>query len=70
MVMTFIMHGVGLASIAACVWLTIETGGLATEILPVIIMGLVWCLGFGFYFWEPIARHVQSPHGMGLPPHP
>src|SRR5581483_6210141 len=62
-----IFYGVGIASIASCAWLTIQTGGLLSEWAPVIIMFLVWVAGFGFYLWEPLAGMTNPPMEWGYP---
>jgi tetratricopeptide (TPR) repeat protein len=63
-----IFMGVGLCSIAACIYLTIKTGGLLTEIWPafasvVLLMGLGSC----FYFYEALSGMTNPPMEWGYP---
>jgi tetratricopeptide (TPR) repeat protein len=63
-----IFLGVGLCSVAACVYLTIKTGGLFTEIWPafaslVLLMGLGSC----FYFYEALSGMTNPPMEWGYP---
>jgi tetratricopeptide (TPR) repeat protein len=62
-----ILHGVGIASIVACVWLTIQTGSLLTEVKSVVWMFVVWVAGFGFYLYEPLAGMTNPPMEWGYP---
>ena len=62
-----ILHIVGIGSIVACAWLTIQTGGLLSEWAPVLLMGLLWAAGFGFYFYEPLAGMTNPPMEWGYP---
>jgi tetratricopeptide (TPR) repeat protein len=63
-----IFNGVGLCSVAACIYLAIKTGGLLTEIWPafaslVVLMGLGSC----FYFYEPLSGMTNPPMEWGYP---
>lgn len=62
-----IFNGIGLASIAACIYLTLRTGGLGSEWKPVLIMGLLWASGAAFYFWEPISGMTNPPMEWSYP---
>jgi hypothetical protein len=57
-----IFNGVGLCSLAACIYLAIKTGGLLTEIWPafaslVLLMGLGSC----FYFYDALSGMTNPP---------
>ncbi len=56
---------IGILSLIGCVALTINTGGLGTEIVPVIIMALMWCLGAAFYLYMPVASMSNPPMNWG-----
>jgi len=62
-----IIHFHGIVSIAAAVWLTIQTGGLLGEWKTVLLMALVWAGGFCFYFYEPVAGMTNPPMEWGYP---
>jgi tetratricopeptide (TPR) repeat protein len=62
-----IYHIVGLGSIAAWIWLGIQTRGLGTEWKAVLFMGLLWLAGASFYFYEPIAGMTNPPMQWGYP---
>ena len=66
--MTFlIFNAVGIASIVACVWLAIRTGGILTEWKACGLMGLLWLAGASFYFYEAIAGMTNPPMEWGYP---
>ena len=62
-----IFNAVGIASIVACVWLTIKTASIATELKAVLLMGLLWLAGASFYFYEPLAGMTNPPMEWGYP---
>ncbi|MFM2082847.1 MAG: hypothetical protein RL380_1538, partial [Verrucomicrobiota bacterium] len=65
--MHHLFHAVGVGSIIACVWLTIKTGKLLTEWLPVVILGVAFILGAAFYFYMPLAGMSTPPMQWGYP---
>jgi tetratricopeptide (TPR) repeat protein len=62
-----IFFTVGIASIAVCAWLTIQTGSLLTEWKSLIFMGLVFAIGISFYFYEALAGMTNPPMEWGYP---
>ena len=62
-----IFNAVGIASVVACAWLTIQTVGLGTEWKAVLLMGLLWLAGASFYFYEPLAGMTDPPMQWGYP---
>ena len=56
-----IFNLIGIGSLIACGWLAMRTKGLLTEWRPVLIMGLLWLLGVGFYFYMPISCMTNPP---------
>lgn len=62
-----IFNAIGLASVAGCIWLTIQTAGLLTEWSVVVWAGLVFAIGVGFYFYEPLAGMTNPPMEWGYP---
>ncbi len=66
-VMLNIFMAVGMLSIAACIWLTIQTASLLTEWKSVLFMGFLWLAGASFYFYEPIAGMTNPPMQWGYP---
>jgi tetratricopeptide (TPR) repeat protein len=58
---------VGVVSIVGCIWLTIKTARLLTELVSVILMALLWAAGFSFYFYEPLAGMTNPPMEWGYP---
>ncbi len=60
-------HSVGISSILAAGWLAIQTQAVYTEILSIIIMGVLWILGVSFYFYEPLAGMTCPPMQWGYP---
>ncbi len=62
-----IFYSVGIASIIACAWLTIQTASLLTEWKALLLMGLVFCFGLAFYFYEPLAGMTNPPMEWGYP---
>jgi tetratricopeptide (TPR) repeat protein len=66
MVLT-IFQAVGIGSIIACVWLTIKTASIGTEWKAVLLMGLLWLAGAGFYFYEALAGMTNPPMEWGYP---
>jgi thioredoxin-like negative regulator of GroEL len=57
----------GLAALAAFVWLAWDTRKLGLEWLVAIVLGLLWILGASFYFYEPIAGMTNPPMQWGYP---
>ncbi|MGP8199990.1 MAG: protein O-mannosyl-transferase family, partial [Limisphaerales bacterium] len=62
-----IFNAVGIASVVACAWLTIQTAGLGTEWKAVLLMGVLWLAGAAFYFYEPLAGMTNPPMEWGYP---
>jgi len=58
---------VGIGSVVATCGLVVETRGLLTEWLPVILMGLAWVAGFCAYFYEPLSGMTDPPMQWGYP---
>jgi len=58
---------VGIGSLAATVWLAIETQGLLSEWLPVLVMGFAWVAGVCAYFFEPLSGMTDPPMQWGYP---
>ncbi len=65
--LSLIFHLVGIGSIAACVWLAVKTGGLATEVVPATISLGMWVLGAAFYLYMPITSATNPPLNWGYP---
>jgi hypothetical protein len=62
-----IYNGVGLGSIAACIYLTIKTTGLLTEIVPTVLSFFLMLSGSCFYFFEAISGMTNPPMEWGYP---
>ncbi len=62
-----IYNGVGLASIAGCVWLTLRTKGFMSEWKVVLITLAVWVLGVSFYFLMPLYSMTNPPMNWAYP---
>jgi thioredoxin-like negative regulator of GroEL len=62
-----IFNAIGIVSIVACVWLTIQTASIATEWKAVILMGVLWLAGASFYFYEALAGMTNPPMEWGYP---
>ena len=62
-----LFHIVGIGSLAAFVWLAIETKGLLSEWKSVLLMGLAWVVGVSVYFYEPISGMTDPPMQWGYP---
>jgi len=62
-----IFFTVGIASIAVCIWLTVQTGNLLTEWKSILCMGLVFAVGLSFYFYEALAGMTNPPMEWGYP---
>jgi Flp pilus assembly protein TadD len=62
-----IFNAIGVVSIIACAWLTIQTASLGTEWKSVLFMGLLWLVGAAFYFYEPLAGMTNPPMEWGYP---
>jgi tetratricopeptide (TPR) repeat protein len=61
----FLFIVIGLLSIVGLLWLVIATNGFGSELLTVVIMALMWCLGAAFYFYMPIASMTNPPMNWG-----
>jgi len=64
---TAIFHAVGVGSIFAGGWLSLQTKGIFSEWKAVMIMGLLWVLGVSFYLYEPISGMTVPPMQWGYP---
>jgi hypothetical protein len=62
-----IFNGVGLCSVAACIYLTIKTGGLLTELWTASASFLLMCGGACFYFYEAVSGMTNPPMEWGYP---
>jgi tetratricopeptide (TPR) repeat protein len=62
-----IYNVVGIGSIAACIWLAIQTKALGTEWKAILLMGLCWIAGASFYFYMPLAGMSNPPMQWGYP---
>ena len=62
-----IFNGVGLCSVAACLYYTIKTGSLFTEIVTAIGSFGVMVGGSCFYFYEAISGMTNPPMEWGYP---
>jgi len=62
-----IFNTIGIVSIVACVWLTIQTASILTEWKAVICMVVLGLLGVSFYFYEPLAGMTNPPMEWGYP---
>ena len=60
-----IYNMVGLGSLAACVYLTIKTSGLATEWRALLVISLLSFGGASFYFYEPLSSMTNPPMNWG-----
>ena len=63
----FIFHIVGIASIGACVWLTVKTNKFFTEWFSVIMIAVMSALGLMVYLYEPISCMTCPPMQWGYP---
>jgi tetratricopeptide (TPR) repeat protein len=66
-VVLLIYHAVGLGSVAAWIWLGMQTKNIGTEWKAVLFMGLLWLAGASFYFYMPIAGMTDPPMQWGYP---
>jgi tetratricopeptide (TPR) repeat protein len=64
---TDIVSVVGIGSAVTCVCMAIATGGLLTEVVSCLWMGLLWLAGSAFYFYEAIAGMTNPPMEWGYP---
>jgi tetratricopeptide (TPR) repeat protein len=62
-----IFNGVGLCSVAACVYLIFQTGGLLTEWRTAIASFLLMAGGACFYFYEAVSGMTNPPMEWGYP---
>jgi len=58
---------VGVGSLVAGGYMAIEIGGLFSDWLPVLLMGLAWVLGVCVYFYEPLSGMTDPPMQWGYP---
>jgi tetratricopeptide (TPR) repeat protein len=58
---------VGLCSVAGLAWLIIKTQALLTEWKSVVLIGILWAVGVGFYLYMPIASMSNPPMNWGYP---
>jgi tetratricopeptide (TPR) repeat protein len=62
-----IFNTIGVASLIACVWLTINTRGLLTEWKACLFIILLSLAGMSFYFYEAISGMTNPPMEWGYP---
>ena len=62
-----IFNGVGLCSVAACIYLTLKTGGLLTEWKSTLASFSLMILGGCFYFYEAVSGMTNPPMEWGYP---
>ncbi len=62
-----IFNAIGIASVIACVWMTISTMGLLTEWKASLFIILLTVAGASFYFYEAIAGMTNPPMEWGYP---
>jgi tetratricopeptide (TPR) repeat protein len=62
-----IFNGVGLCSLAACVFLVFKTRGLLTEWRPATVSFLLMAGGACFYFYEAVSGMTNPPMEWGYP---
>jgi hypothetical protein len=58
---------VGIGSLAAAIWLVIQTKGFLSEWKALILMGLAWVAGICAYFYEPVSCMTDPPMQWGYP---
>jgi len=62
-----LFYVVGIGSLIAGGWLSVKIGGIFSEWKTVVIMGILWCLGVSFYFYEPLSGMAVPPMQWGYP---
>ncbi|HAO77938.1 MAG TPA: DUF2723 domain-containing protein, partial [Verrucomicrobia subdivision 3 bacterium] len=62
-----LFHIVGVGSIVAGGWLSMNLKKIYSEWKTVIWMGLVWSLGLSFYFYMPLSGMTDPPMQWGYP---
>jgi tetratricopeptide (TPR) repeat protein len=62
-----IYNVIGVASLVACVWLAIRTGGLLSEWKSCVYIILLIIAGCSFYFYEAISGMTNPPMEWGYP---
>jgi hypothetical protein len=62
-----LFYTVGVGSLVAGGYMAIEIGGLFSDWLPVLLMGLAWVLGVCVYFYEPLSGMTDPPMQWGYP---
>ncbi len=65
--MFVIFNLVGISSLAACAWLTMQTQKILTEWKPVLISGVLFAIGAAFYLYMPLAGMSNPPMQWGYP---
>ncbi len=65
--LALIFHIVGLGSLGAAGWLAFATGGILTEIVPVLISLVMWLAGAAFYLYMPLTSASNPPLNWGYP---
>jgi tetratricopeptide (TPR) repeat protein len=63
----FIYNCIGVLSMVGCGWLSLQTRKLGTEWKAVLICGILWLVGAGFYLWMPLAGMSNPPMQWGYP---
>ncbi len=58
---------VGIGSACAAVWMSIETRGILDRSKVVLLCGLCFAVGAGFYFYMPLAGMTNPPLQWGYP---
>ncbi len=58
---------VGIGSLAAGVWLAMETKAFFSEWKTVVLMGVMWMVGVLVYFYEPLSCMTDPPMQWGYP---
>jgi tetratricopeptide (TPR) repeat protein len=58
---------IGVGSLAASIWLAIQTKGFMSEWLRVVALGLLWLLGISFFFYMPLSGMTNPPMQWGYP---
>jgi hypothetical protein len=58
---------VGIASLVAGIWLSLRTKHYWKDWLPPIFMGLLFVVGFSFYFYMPVSGMTDPPMQWGYP---
>ena len=62
-----VFNVIGIGSVITCLILTIKTQKILTEWKKMLMSGLMWLLGAGFYLYMPIASMSNPPMNWGYP---